>query len=137
VGLLYLFTVHKALLSSYVLRAKNWFKLARRDVLRLRRTPPLVSFFVGWLAGCLPHTEKFIACLQELSLYLIKRHLNLVHFLSNPVSLEPILLLKLRYQKRSLLLRFPDYNFCVIFQVLAAASMKMTFSGMLRHVVSA
>jgi hypothetical protein len=33
--------------SSYAFRMQEWFNLARDDVLRLRRTPPLVSFLVG------------------------------------------------------------------------------------------
>jgi hypothetical protein len=32
-------------------RTQEWFNLAREDVLRLRRTPPLVSFLVSWLVG--------------------------------------------------------------------------------------
>jgi hypothetical protein len=31
-----------------VFRTQEWFNLARDDVVRQRRTPPLVSFF-GWL----------------------------------------------------------------------------------------
>jgi hypothetical protein len=34
---------------SYAFRRQEWFNLAREDVLRLRRTPPLVSFLVGRL----------------------------------------------------------------------------------------
>jgi hypothetical protein len=33
--------------SSYAFRTLEWFNLARDDVVRLRRTPPLVSSF-GW-----------------------------------------------------------------------------------------
>jgi hypothetical protein len=34
--------------SSYAFRTQEWFNLARDDVVRLRRTPPLV-WLVGWL----------------------------------------------------------------------------------------
>jgi hypothetical protein len=30
---------------------QEWFNPARDDVLRKRRTPPLVSFVIGWLFG--------------------------------------------------------------------------------------
>jgi hypothetical protein len=30
---------------------QEWFELARDDVLRLRRAPPLVSFLVAWLVN--------------------------------------------------------------------------------------
>jgi hypothetical protein len=42
--------------SSYAFRTQEWFDLARDDVVRLRRTPLLVSSFgwlVGWLFVCL------------------------------------------------------------------------------------
>jgi hypothetical protein len=32
----------------YAFRTQEWFNLATDDVLRLRRTPPLVSWFTGW-----------------------------------------------------------------------------------------
>jgi hypothetical protein len=35
--------------SSYALRTQEWFNLTRDDVLRLCRTPPVISFLVGWL----------------------------------------------------------------------------------------
>jgi hypothetical protein len=35
-------------ISSYAFRTQEWFNLARDDVVRLRRTPPLVSFLVGF-----------------------------------------------------------------------------------------
>jgi hypothetical protein len=38
--------------SSYAFRTQEWFNLARDDVVRLRRTAPLVSFF-GWLVWLL------------------------------------------------------------------------------------
>jgi hypothetical protein len=49
VCLLYLRFLFK---SSYAFRTQEWFNLARDDVVRLRRTPPLVSFFGWWLVGC-------------------------------------------------------------------------------------
>jgi hypothetical protein len=47
---------------------QEWFNLARDDVVRLRRTPPLVSSF-GWLLGSLDHiralTESFDSKLAD------------------------------------------------------------------------
>jgi hypothetical protein len=36
-------------ISSNAFRAQKWSNLARDDVWRLRKTPPSVSFLVGWL----------------------------------------------------------------------------------------
>jgi hypothetical protein len=36
-------------ISSNAFRTQEWLYLARDDVSRLRETPPLVSFYVGWL----------------------------------------------------------------------------------------
>jgi hypothetical protein len=36
-------------ISSNAFRTQEWLNLARDDVWRLRKTPPLVNFLVGWL----------------------------------------------------------------------------------------
>jgi hypothetical protein len=39
-------------ISSYAFRKQEWSNLAKDDVfLRLRKTPPLVSFSVGWMSA--------------------------------------------------------------------------------------
>jgi hypothetical protein len=47
------FIVYKALFTipSNAFRTQEWCNLATDDVLRLRKTSPLVTFLVGWLAG--------------------------------------------------------------------------------------
>jgi hypothetical protein len=35
----------------HAFHAQEWFNLTRDDVLSLRRTPPLVTFVVGWFSG--------------------------------------------------------------------------------------
>jgi hypothetical protein len=45
-------------ISSYALRTQEWSNLARDGVSRLRKTPPLVSFLVGWLVVGKDHITR-------------------------------------------------------------------------------
>jgi hypothetical protein len=44
-------------ISSNAFRTQEWSNIARDDVWRLRKIPPLVSFLVGWLVQPLQYPE--------------------------------------------------------------------------------